>query len=365
MRVRLKGINRIRKQLADGSIKTYYFAWRGKGAPQLAGEPGSPEFIASYNEAVAGRKPPSKATLSSLLAYFQTTTEFTKAIGDRTRSDYIKQIKIIEQQFGDFPIKALADRRTRGIFKEWRDRLALKSVRQADYCWTVLARVLSVALERGKIDANPCVGGGRLYQSARVDKVWTFDDEAGFLKSAPAHLHLPLLLALWTGQRQGDLLRLAWSSYDGKVIRLRPHKSISRMRPRGKAITIPVGAPLKAVLDATPRKSPIILLTSEDRPWTSAGFRASFGKARDAAGVVGVTFNDLRGTAVTRLALVGATEPEIATITGHALKDVCAILDAHYLNRDPELAWSAIRKLETNVSATSAANRTANQRSES
>jgi hypothetical protein len=33
------------------------------------------------------------------------------------------------------------------------------------------------------------------------------DAPAAFLRSAAAHLHLPLLLALWTGQRQGDLLR--------------------------------------------------------------------------------------------------------------------------------------------------------------
>jgi hypothetical protein len=38
--------------------------------------------------------------------------------------------------------------------------------------------------------------------------------------------------------------------------------------------------------------------------------------------------------------------PEIATITGHSQRDVCAILDAHYLHRDTELAWSAIGKLE-------------------
>jgi hypothetical protein len=38
--------------------------------------------------------------------------------------------------------------------------------------------------------------------------------------------------------------------------------------------------------------------------------------------VVGVAFNDLRGTAVTRLALVGATEAEIASITGHSLRGV-------------------------------------------
>jgi hypothetical protein len=66
---------------------------------------------------------------------------------------------------------------------------------------------------------------------------------------------------------------------------------------------------------------------------------------------VGVTFNDLRGTAVTRLALVGCTEAEIATLTGHSLRDVRSILDAHYLHRDPALGKSAIRKLEAGTKA--------------
>ena len=59
-----------------------------------------------------------------------------------------------------------------------------------------------------------------------------------------------------------------------------------------------------------------------------------------------MTFHDLRGTAVTRLALVGCTEAEIAAITGHSLRDVRSILDANYLHRDPALAESAITKLE-------------------
>ena len=92
--------------------------------------------------------------------------------------------------------------------------------RQADYAWTVLARVLSWGLDRGLVAANPCERGGRLYRASRTEKIWTPDDEAIFLKHAPAHLHLPLLLALWTGQRQGDLLRLPWSAYDGTHIRL-------------------------------------------------------------------------------------------------------------------------------------------------
>ena len=116
-------------------------------------------------------------------------------------------------------------------------------------------------------------------------------------------------------------------------------------------VVIPVAAPLNAALDATPKRSPTILLNSEGRPWTPDGFRASWGKACDKAGIVGVTFNDLRGTAVTRLALVGCTEAEIATITGHKLSDVRSILDAHYLHRDHALAESAIRKLEMGYAA--------------
>ncbi len=231
---------------------------------------------------------------------------------------------------------------------DWRDKLARKSVRQADYGWTVMARILSWAKNRGRITINPYEKGGRLYKSTRVDFVWTTENEAAFLERAPVHLHLPLLFALWTGQRQGDLLRLTWAAYDGTHICLKQSKSQRYGARRPVHVKIPIGAPLKAVLDeaAKHKPSPIILLNSEGRPWTPDGFRSSWRKACSKAGIEDVTFNDLRGTAVTRLALVGWTEAEIATITGHSIRDVRSILDAHYLHRDQALAESAIRKLE-------------------
>jgi integrase len=109
---------------------------------------------------------------------------------------------------------------------------------------------------------------------------------------------------------------------------------------------MPAGTPLKTLLDSTVRRGPLILTNTRGQPWTSDGFRTSWRKACDRAGINDLTFHDLRGTAVLRLAIAGATVPQIAAVTGHSLKDVEAILDAHYLARDIQLAEAAVLKLE-------------------
>jgi hypothetical protein len=121
MRVRLKGINFTTKRLADGRRVTYWFAWRN--GPRLRGEPGTPEFIASYNETVARKITPPAGVLLSVLQGYQASEDFC-GLAERTREDYAAQIKLIESAFGDFPLSALADRRTRGVFLAWRDQLA-------------------------------------------------------------------------------------------------------------------------------------------------------------------------------------------------------------------------------------------------
>jgi integrase len=154
-------------------------------------------------------------------------------------------------------------------------------------------------------------------------------------------------MALWTGQRQGNLITIAWSQYDGTHIRLQQNKR-RRGKPK-KRIVIPVGKPLQVILDARrPEKAEgTILRNTFGEPWTSDGFRASWGTAFDRAklGDEDLHFHDLRGTAVTRLALAGCTVPQIAAITGHSPRDVDEILKAHYLGGQAELADQAIVKL--------------------
>lgn len=92
MRVRLKGLHPAYAKLADGTRKKYWYAWKGKGAPRLRGEPGSPEFIASYNEAVATKIAAPEGRLLRLLQDYQRTQNFL-GLRDKTRSDYVAHIK--------------------------------------------------------------------------------------------------------------------------------------------------------------------------------------------------------------------------------------------------------------------------------
>ena len=49
VRIHLKLVNTSAKRLADGSLKKYYYH-RGTGK-RIKGQPGTPEFVASYAEA--------------------------------------------------------------------------------------------------------------------------------------------------------------------------------------------------------------------------------------------------------------------------------------------------------------------------
>lgn len=339
MHIRLKGINRTTKRLADGSQATYYYAW--KGGPRLPGKPGEPEFVAAYNEAVAEKIKQPSGTIQAVLNTYQDSPKFAD-LAERTRKDYVKHIRKIEAEFGDFPIAALPDRRTRAEFLAWRDRMAINSRRQADYIFATFASIMAWAADRGLIVSNPCERPGKLYRATRSDTIWTEADETALFEVAPHRIKLAYLLAVWTGQRQGDLLRLTWNAYDGSHIRLKQRKT-------GRRVVLPVSRVLKAALDeeAQTKKAVTILTTTKWTTWTSHGFSATWRKTLAKAGVTGLTFHDLRGTAVTRLALAGCSEAEVATFTGHSLRDVAAILDAHYLSRDSRMADSALRKRES------------------
>lgn len=349
MEIKLVGLHKTNMKRKGKVFGPYYYAWRG--GPRIKSKYGTLAFIKEFEAAVAERNAAKipKGVFHSVITTYKGSVEFGN-LSDRTKADYLKHIKAIETKFGNLPLsafKTINAKKTRGVFKKWRDELHQRSLRQGDYAWTVLARICSVGLDRGLIDENPCTKGGRKYQSNRQDLIWTADDERKFYESAPPHISMAVLLAIWTGQRQGDLLKMRWKKgppkepyFDGTYMYLKQSKGNAYVR-------VKVVGPLKAALKEAEANatSPYILTTTRGEQWKS-GFGSLFSKKKKKAGLGELTFHDLRGTAITRLALAGATVLEIAAVTGHSMKHVEEILAAHYLGGKVELADQAMAKLE-------------------
>jgi integrase len=281
-----------------------------------------------------------KAILTDYLA----SKEFD-GLRDRTKADYQKQIAKIESTFGDLPLAALDDPNVTKEFLSWRDQMP--SARQADYAWTVLMLVIGWGRKVGMTNYRPPARIDKLYHADRSDKIWEAHHIEAFMAAASEPLQWALIFAAETGARQGDILRLPWSAYDGKRLRFTPSKSITKRKPKGRPVAIPVSDRLQMVIDSLPRVSTIMLTNSQGRPWSPNGnsFRKAWEASTAKAGLSGLTFHDLRGTAVTRLSEAGCTPQEIATFTGWSLRDVQRILDS-YLARTDTLSSMALAKLE-------------------
>ncbi|WP_407528369.1 tyrosine-type recombinase/integrase [Methylobacterium oryzisoli] len=327
----------MRRPLADGRTETYYYH-RATGT-RLQGEPGTPEFLASFQSAAkAASADRSAETVAWLIRQYCDSPQWKK-LADSTREIGALNLKAVEDKWGTTPLMHAQNPKARPTFLRWHDKLAETHPRAADAKLSALARVLSWGLDRGHVTHNPIATFERAYRAHRAEKIWLPEHVAAFEGAAPPELRLALLLALHTGQRQGDLLRLPWSGYDGTAISLRQGKS-------GRKVWIPATKALRAALDAAPRRAVTILTKPDGETWTKDAFTWAWGRAFEGAALQeDLHFHDLRGTAVTMLSEAGCTPQEIATITGHSVASVNKILEV-YLARTRSLAQSAIIKLD-------------------
>jgi integrase len=351
--VRLKGLNSKSRTLADGTRVTYWWAW--KGGPPLPGKPGSPEFMAAYNAAVAARKTPTSDTLSGLVAKYRAAPEFTR-LSDDTKAVWRRWLDRIEADateldIGGLPLAALDDRRVRGDLLAWRDQWADRP-RTADYAMQVLGRVLSWSMGRGILALNAAAGVEQLYESNRADQIWTAAEIAAYEAAALSpEIAVIVPLACLTGMRRTDLTRLSWS-HVGDVAIVRP---TGKSRGR-KTQVIPLLAETKALLDKIraqqqrrhaelcalaqrkdrppPPMPTTVLSNTRSRPWSPNGLEHQVIDTKAAAKpVVDKHLHDARGTFGTRLRKAGLSASEIADVLGWEEARVERLL-ATYVDRD-------------------------------
>jgi integrase len=291
-------------------------------------------------------------TFNNLVRLFTLSTEFDTTLAASTKAEYRRMLTKAEAEFGDLPMAALDDPRVRRDFMDWRERVSRTSgEREADNRLSAVSAMLTWAVERCHITANHLRGFKRLYHANRSEIIWLPEHVAAFMRAAPIELQRALILALHSGQRQADLLRLPWSAYDGTTITLRQGKA-RRGRSPGPPISVPCTAALRRMLDGMERTSLLILTTKTGQSFKKRYFARLWDEAMTKASLQSVTlpgseqpvelhFHDLRGTTVTLLSEAGCTPQQIAPITGHSLKTVHRILE-RYLARTSGLAEQAI-----------------------
>jgi integrase len=354
VRANLEGVFPTYKTLKDGSRRTYWYH-RATGR-RLNGDPGSAAFIADYAAAEKLMRDRHAGTINGIIRSYTLSVEFEQKLAPSTQAEYKRMLTKAEAEFGNMPIAALDDPRVRRDFLDWREKVARASgQREADNRLSAISAMLTWGVDRGNIVANHLKGFKRLYHVDRSEIIWLPEHISAFMKVAPIAMQRALILGLHTGQREGDILRMPWSAYDGNQITLRQGKS----RRGGKTaplIHIPCTAALRRMLDGMDRVSPLILTTKTGQSFKARYFGRLWEETTIKAGLQTVTlpgadepvelhYHDIRGTAVTLLSEAGCTPQQIATITGHSLKTVHRILE-RYLARTRGLAEQAIFNFE-------------------
>lgn len=325
---KLVGVHKVTIR-RDGKETVYYYAWRGKGAPRINAKPGTKAFTQEFVRLTRDRqRNESPGTIGSLIDGYVATAGYQR-LAPSTRRDYERMFGIIRAEFGALPVAAIETRGSRRNFVDWRDTMK-STPRSADAHIALLARLFAWAKDQEIILRNPLERVERLHEGSRSDIIWTEEQIGKLLSDGAPHLRDVALIALWTMQRQADVLTMPTLAFDGSRVMIRQGKTGARVRVAAAKDILPI---LRKAKEANRQRA---LVNSFGQNWTSSGFRASWRKEMARLGIKGVTFHDLRGTAITfAYAHLDKSHDDkiklIAEISGHSKDDAEAIIRKHYL----------------------------------
>ena len=202
----------------------------------------------------------------------------------------------------------------------WRDTF-MSTPEAANGTIKALRQVFAYAVEYGLHNQNPPALVRNLPSSGDGHVAWTEEDVENFEAVHPvgSAARLALALALHTGQRKSDLIRLGRQhirEYDGCIgLEFTQHKNRNRKPVR---LWVPIAPELQTIIDASPTGDFTFIQTAFGRPFSEGGFGNRFRKWCNEAGLEGISIHGLRKTAAAVLAQNGCTEQEIMAITGHS-----------------------------------------------
>jgi integrase len=322
----------------------FYFRRAGYKKIPLPGLPWSPEFMAAYEQALAGQpmqigsarvKP---ATLRALAVSYFASTEF-RTKKPSTQYTYRNVIDRLCLEHGDKRAALLQREHVVKLIAARTDKPGTANALRRS-----LRALMQHAVEIGMraddptrdVRAVPVRGDG--YHS------WTEAEIAQFEGHHPinSRARLAFALLLYSGQRRSDVVRMGRQHMTDGVLSVRQQKT-------GRTVWIPVHERLASIIAETPASNLTFLVTDYGKPYSAAGFGNWFRDQCRAAGLHGCSAHGLRKAAARRLAEAGCSAHEISAITGHAsLREVARYTEAADRRK---LAASAMAKVKAGTSS--------------
>lgn len=389
----IPGTHKVWKRLASGGWARLWYAWRGRGAPQIArfeaetkagalAMETSPAGVQAIAEGYAAATKPTidVRTVAGIVTAWKCSDAFTGRSESTKKAERPQADAVIDSRIGKLPAKALTALGAQRVIRKWLSEIAASSgPSAADKRRDIISKALNWGISEGYCAANPAQGISDFAYADRSDVIWLAADLQAFEASAraawaaarkpgtpqpntPPQIVLALLLACYTGLRREDLVNLAWRDVGPHAITLRPRKSARRAKTAGKKAPAPVVIPrtpeLNAVLELLkPEKGkdrPWVLVNSRGNKWTPDGLSATFFKVRTAAnkgaGInhtpdepdsepIAKTLHDARGTFVTHMRIASFSKEEVADMVGWTTADVDRVAKRYADAERIAMAW--------------------------
>ncbi|KAA2211665.1 tyrosine-type recombinase/integrase [Teichococcus oryzae] len=366
------GLKPVRKRLADGTERIYYFD-RKTGKALGSDREKAIEWLRDIRGDAIAPRTLDPRNFEALVAAYKASPEFRDK-KPSTRTQYAYEL---EELLGDLHGVRLADI-TPAVIYAIRDKVAERGHRHKANSLVRMLRILfSFAKARRLVSSKPTEDVTLVPVSPRTE-VWTQQQVDLFLADARPSLKAGMALLLYTVQRLSDVLALTRDNLhenqvDGRLwIGLRQNKTAA-------LVWTPCHSALAEILRALPADQHLLVPSPRGLPWLKRNFARAWDKhlqavnhtlAREAlratplCGKRGkvrertkatirqqllsdLQRRDLRRTGMVQMALAGATPSQIAAVSGHSIDQTMKILDT-YIPRRGDVAAGAITAWEAN-----------------
>ena len=240
-----------------------------------------------------------------------------------------------------FQTKTFAEISSMLIEKFKRDRLKTLKPASVNRELAALSKIFRLAIQQKLTADNPVSQVKKLVENNARTRYLTHDEEARLFDAILLNpiLTAIVVLAIHTGMRKGEILKLEWKDVDWQAIQVHVRDTKS-----GHDRFVPMNAIVQAELKSLPRtKAARFLFPGDGTTGHLVEIKKAWSTALKLAHITGFHFHDLRHTAGSRFAEAGAHPTTIKELLGHQQLSTTE----RYMHASNEAKRAAVAALET------------------